>query len=140
MILHNWMDGDMEKCYKQATLSAQQHLPFLIKSLSETGRGAGPSMLILQRLTEKLTDLWKVIQTVIGQDQNRTGIYWPPCLSTAKMIQRQEKQLLNYKVTQSFDCLFLVQDEFRHLCRLTFPLDIQRKGYSVGRKNWMPRI
>lgn len=40
----------------------------------------GSSILISQRVTEKLSGLWKVKQPVFGQAQNRIKVCWPPCL------------------------------------------------------------
>lgn len=69
-------EGDVVKAISRTLWAAAFTFP-------ETGRGTG----CWCRGTEELSDLGKVIQP----DQTRTGVCWPPCLSTAKMIQSQEK-------------------------------------------------
>lgn len=76
MYLVNWMVAWKSAISRPFCPSISTHLSWWSHHWRQAGE-QGSSILVSQRVTQELSDLQKVIQAVIGQDQNRTGGCWP---------------------------------------------------------------
>lgn len=73
--------GGSAKCLEQPTLPSVSAHPSLGRShpLRQAGDQSA-SILMSWTVTQEVSELQKVKPPVTGQDQNRIGVFWPPCL------------------------------------------------------------